>query len=404
MKIWPVFSFVLLIHVAIIGLFLVQPGCQNRPTGEPEPSITEGTAETGGGTGQSGGGATREPQRPSAELDPAFNGGMASGGGVSGAGQLSAPRRPESGGIQRAEPEQDGLESVLEPVRQGVSGVEEGREYEVRAGDTLAGIARREGISLGRLTEVNGLDRNTTIYVGQTLLIPEGEREQSAEAAGGESGADSDPMGKTIEVSRGDTLSGLAKRHGTTVATLQAANDLGSETIYVGQSLRVPEEASSQPSRESGGERGRRASNGDESSGGKRYEVKSGDTPSAIAARYGISARELMEANGIADPRKLFVGQELRIPGEGDREEVAERRQREARSAEESEPTEAEGEPAERQRMDDQSEESELEEEAEERSDREDPLSALEALESDDLPFVEVEESEPAEGGGNSGN
>lgn len=397
MKIWPVFSFVLLIHVVIIGLFLVQPGCQNRPAAVPQPSITEASG-VGGGEPRQTGRETAPPQRPAAELDPAFNGGMAGASGMTGGGRLSAPRRPESGGIQRAEPEQGGLEPVLEPIRQTVPGVAAGREYEVQAGDTLAGIARREGVSLRRLTEVNGLDRNTTIYVGQTLLIPEGQR--ANETAGGERGVERREMRKTIEVARGDTLSGLAKRHGTTVAALQAANNLGGETIYVGQSLRVPGAAAA-PTRARAG-RG----DGGLGNGGKRYEVKRGDTPSAIAARYGISARELMEVNGITDPRKLFVGQELTIPGQGDGGGTSERRQREARSAEErgaSEAEEEEEEPAERRRLE-QPQRPQEEEPAEESSGTEDPLSALEALESDDLPFVEVEESEPAEGGGNSGN
>jgi len=39
---------------------------------------------------------------------------------------------------------------------------------------------------------------------------------------------------------RGDTLSGLAARHGTTVAALMAANQLTSTTIYAGQTLILP--------------------------------------------------------------------------------------------------------------------------------------------------------------------
>ncbi len=46
-------------------------------------------------------------------------------------------------------------------------------------------------------------------------------------------------------------------------------------------------------------------------------EVKRGDTPASIARRFaGLSASELMKANGITDPTKLKIGQKLLIPAE----------------------------------------------------------------------------------------
>jgi LysM repeat protein len=48
---------------------------------------------------------------------------------------------------------------------------------------------------------------------------------------------------------------------------------------------------------------------------GDTYTVKSGDTPSAIAERLGVSVDELMRLNSITDPTQLEVGQVLRIPG-----------------------------------------------------------------------------------------
>jgi len=47
---------------------------------------------------------------------------------------------------------------------------------------------------------------------------------------------------------------------------------------------------------------------------GDTYVVKSGDTPSAIAERLGVSVEELMSLNSITDPTQLEVGQVLRIP------------------------------------------------------------------------------------------
>lgn len=46
----------------------------------------------------------------------------------------------------------------------------------------------------------------------------------------------------------------------------------------------------------------------------KTYEVKSGDTISAIATRHGVSQKDLIRANGLTNSHKLKLGQKLRIP------------------------------------------------------------------------------------------
>ena len=45
--------------------------------------------------------------------------------------------------------------------------------------------------------------------------------------------------------------------------------------------------------------------------------VEAGDSLSEIAAEYGMSVSALMAANGITDPDRLFMGQELVVPGVG---------------------------------------------------------------------------------------
>jgi LysM repeat protein len=44
------------------------------------------------------------------------------------------------------------------------------------------------------------------------------------------------------------------------------------------------------------------------------YTIKKGDTLSGIAAEYGITWQELAKLNGIDDPGRLRVGQEIRLP------------------------------------------------------------------------------------------
>jgi len=50
------------------------------------------------------------------------------------------------------------------------------------------------------------------------------------------------------------------------------------------------------------------------STSGATYKVKSGDTLSAIAARFGTTVRVLVELNGITDPSRLKIGQVIKLP------------------------------------------------------------------------------------------
>jgi LysM repeat protein len=99
----------------------------------------------------------------------------------------------------------------------------------VVSGDTISRIASRYGISQAQLIAANGLTGGV-IYVGQRLsLVPT----SSAPAAGTGSGKHS--------VAAGETLSSIAQRYGTTIASLLSANGLAdANRIVVGQSLTIP--------------------------------------------------------------------------------------------------------------------------------------------------------------------
>lgn len=352
MKIWSVFSLVILFHLVIIGLLFIQPGCQSQAPREPEPAMTAPRQAP----------EYEEPQ-PVSQLDPAFNTGVTTG--TSGR-QLSEPTRPTT--TQRTPSDMGLLQPVEEPVSDSFTLPPVTRKVEVKKGDTLSAIARREGVSLNDLLSANGLDRNSTIYVGQSLLIPErqgGEDEAASEV---------EHAGKTITVQKGDTLSAIAARHGTSVRIIKSMNNMSSDTIYVGQSLMVPGTASPTVSAPV------RTSFPSVSAGGlKTYTVQAGDTPSGIARKYGISSRELMAANNITDPRRLYVGRSLVIPSQGAA----------------TTPSMPEPQPVTTQPFTPvvRSEPVMTTPAAPETvPEEDDPMAALEALENEELPFVEVEE------------
>lgn len=103
-------------------------------------------------------------------------------------------------------------------------------------------------------------------------------------------------------VRRGDTLSRIAWHYGTSVRALQRANHLANPNcIYVGQRLLIP----------TGSSRG----GGCDSYGvGFWYKVRWGDTLSAIGWRYGVSPWAIAAANGLRNPNCIYAGQKLWIP------------------------------------------------------------------------------------------
>jgi LysM repeat protein len=109
----------------------------------------------------------------------------------------------------------------------------------------------------------------------------------------------------SYQIQRGDTLSALSRRFGTTVDALMAANPQirNANLIFAGQTLNLPGSADSFQAAPS-------------SSGGQ-YTVRAGDTLSAIGARFGVSYQAIAAANGIENPNLIYPGQRLTIPGRG---------------------------------------------------------------------------------------
>lgn len=103
-------------------------------------------------------------------------------------------------------------------------------------------------------------------------------------------------------VRQGETLDGIARRHGTTVADLVARNGIRDpDRIFVGDSLTV---------RSSGG-----ASSEVGTGGGGTYTVQRGDTLGAIALRHGSTVADLVARNGIRDAHLVVAGRTLQVPG-----------------------------------------------------------------------------------------
>jgi LysM repeat protein len=106
----------------------------------------------------------------------------------------------------------------------------------------------------------------------------------------------------TYKVKRGDTLSAIAKKYKTTISSLKKLNNLKTDKIYVGQALKV---SGSAPPVTSKGKN-------TVSSKSTTYKVKKGDTLSSIAKKYNTTVSKLKKANKLISDR-IYVGEVLKI-------------------------------------------------------------------------------------------
>ncbi|MBN1246626.1 MAG: LysM peptidoglycan-binding domain-containing protein [Anaerolineae bacterium] len=157
-------------------------------------------------------------------------------------------------------PPEGGVAGEPTPVPTAAVGDISARTYLVQSGDTLTAIAARFGVSPWHLRDINGLSSSSLIYAGMELILtgsstqesepaatptPEPQVETTPEVPATETvtpEATATPAAgeRTYTVQRGDTLTQIAARFGTSVAALSRLNSIANPSqIYVGQVLRL---------------------------------------------------------------------------------------------------------------------------------------------------------------------
>jgi len=158
----------------------------------------------------------------------------------------------------------------------GIAQAAEWKTHKVKRGESLYGLARQYGTSVENLRQWNDLTGDR-IMIGQVLKVGQEASE--------------DPVHVVV---RGDNLTKIAQRYGTTVGRLRRINDLSSDRIYIGQKLRLKD-----------AER-------------NIHIVERGDALWEIARAYGVTVKELKRLNKLRSDR-IFIGQELRLGSEAAR-------------------------------------------------------------------------------------
>jgi len=198
----------------------------------------------------------------------------------------------------------------------------------VQQGDALSSIAKRAGVSVEEIKHWNELDGDM-IRIGQKLIVRKAAaRKQSEEgidwtppfdygAGVSKTKTQSEPRiaardpssavatrlsndaaegkrskrGKTYRVQKGDTLTGIALRHRTTVGELLASNpDLRADRIFPGQTIDI---GSPRPE--------------------VVFKLERGDNLLAVASRYDVSPRDLSRWNSGLGLRDARPGTPIRL-------------------------------------------------------------------------------------------
>ncbi len=158
--------------------------------------------------------------------------------------------------------------------------------HSVRKGETLTEIAQAYKVTVQAIKDANKLNNANSISVGQKLQIP-------APA----------PKYTEYKIRNGDNLSDIAKEHGVTLRSITALNAIGNANrIRVGQVIKIPvaSETNAPPPAPTYIE----------------YKVRSGDSLSDIAKKYGVSLNTLTSLNSIHRANRIKIGQIIKIPVE----------------------------------------------------------------------------------------
>lgn len=192
--------------------------------------------------------------------------------------------------------------------------------YRVKPEDTVASIARKAHMTEAELREANQIPAGRRIKAGSLVLVSKASGLGNAEDIASDTIDASFALAQdyrrvTYRVRRGDNMRSVARRLGVSPATIMKSNNLRSQRLRVGQTLRVNvpivtrQTTTSRPSTT-------RSTPDTPVASTKFYVVRKGDTLYSIANRYGITAAALRNANNISS-NNIAVGQRLTINASG---------------------------------------------------------------------------------------
>jgi len=177
--------------------------------------------------------------------------------------------------------------------------------YVVKNGDTLGQIAEKFGMTTANLKSINNLTSNS-ISVGKKLKVKDSGSNYSDNSE-----SEVETENSIYIVKNGDTLGQIAEKFGMTTANLKAINNLTSNSIVAGKSLKVKDDGSNSSNRS------RNTENDSDDTENSVYVVKNGDTLGQIAEKFGMTTATLKSINNLTS-NSISVGKKLTVSGSGE--------------------------------------------------------------------------------------
>jgi len=154
--------------------------------------------------------------------------------------------------------------------------------YQVKKGDSLYSIARTYNTTADAIKTLNNLNSDL-LSIGQVLKIPNSDNLSTPEKTY-----------ITYKVVSGDTLYSIARNYNTTVDAIKNLNNLTSNTLTIGQTLKIPTNQTTEFNYIT-------------------YTVVSGDSLYSIAKKFNTTVNNLKEINNLSS-NLLSIGQILKVP------------------------------------------------------------------------------------------
>jgi len=228
--------------------------------------------------------------------------------------------------------------------------------YIVQRGDYLAKISKKYNVTINSIKRLNNL-KDDNIRIGQKLKlpgklevgeqrVPEGAFAKDAKSSAKKPYAAYTGATKEYVVKSGDTLGAIAYGNGINIRQLKELNGLTSDTLKIGQKLKVPAEKVVAPKKVETKDVEKKvvepevkapaeapveqpvvapaetpaevpvAAPVEEAAPVQTYTVQEGDDLTDVSIRFGVSAAAVRELNNLGESDKLVAGQILKLPAD----------------------------------------------------------------------------------------
>ncbi|MBF2562379.1 1,4-beta-N-acetylmuramoylhydrolase [Listeria seeligeri] len=186
------------------------------------------------------------------------------------------------------------------------------KTYTVVKGDSLWKIATKYNVSVANLKSWNNL-KSDNIYIGQKLKVSAGSSSSSSKPSTNTnsnketSKPSTSSSAKTYTVVKGDSLWKIATKYNVSVANLKSWNNLKSDTINIGQKLKVSASSTSSNSNTSQANTSKPSN-----STTKTHTVKKGDSLWSVSRQYNTTVDNIKSWNKLTG-NTIYIGQKLTI-------------------------------------------------------------------------------------------